>query len=344
MTIKEIKDRIYQDFISSFKNAITPLRKSVFETFSYALASSFNLLYIFLQRVLNDSFLTTCTRSRLLNYFAPLKGLEQKKATKSTGTVRFYGNDGAVIPAGTQLIYNSNQNFITTASGTINSGYVDIACESIETGEPANTLDNIDLVLAVSVVGVQNACFSFTGFSGAIDDETVEGLRTRTRIAFGMPTRIDNEYYYKTQALKMDNVKAAFVSSIKNGAGTCGITILTYSNNGVPLPQDILNLENYFYDNSLVPSYIQIDFFIPNITYLDFEIQLIINDLSNQDRVQKLITDYLYLYQKPGITFKYSYLNKFLQNHGARLNVPSPLLDYTPSKDEILDIGNIIWS
>ena len=133
MTILEIKNRIYNDFVTSFKNAITPLKKSMFEVFSYTLASTTNLLYIYLDRVLADSFLTTCTEKRVVNYFAPLKNLSRKTATTSTGTAKFTGVDGSIIPISTKIIYNEFE-FITTASGTIASGFVNIVCNSVKSG------------------------------------------------------------------------------------------------------------------------------------------------------------------------------------------------------------------
>ena len=106
MTIKELKDRIYNDFISSFQNAITPLSKSFFDQLSNTLAATFQLIYIYLDRIFGDSFLTTCTGDRVLNYFAPLKDLERKEPTVSTGIITFTGVDTTVIKSEERCVGN----------------------------------------------------------------------------------------------------------------------------------------------------------------------------------------------------------------------------------------------
>ena len=342
MTILDIKNRVYNDLVTSFRNAITPLKKSVFEIFSYTIASTANLLYIYLDRVLNDSFLTTCTQQRVLNYFAALKNLKIKEATFSEGTARFTGVDGSIIPIGTIVIYNEYE-FITIAEGTISSNFVDLICNSVEKGTLYNTLENISLVLANPIIGVANEVFSTTGFTGAIDEETIESLRTRTKQKFASPTNIDNKYFYKSTALELSNVKAAFVSSLKNGTGTTGITILTYSNNGLPIQADIDEVEQYYIDQKAVPTYAEFEYFIPSRILQDFTIQLVINDETNQKRVEQLIRDFLYLFVEPKTTFYFSNLNALLQSNGARMNLPLTTDTIVLADNEVIDVGTITW-
>lgn len=342
MTIKSLKDRIYNDIVTNFKNAITPLKKAFFDTLSYSLASAFKLLYTYLDKIQSDSFLTTCTESRVKNYFAPLKNTKQKDATSSIGLAKFTGIDGSTISEDTIILYNEYE-FITTESGTIASGFIEIGAKSVEKGTLYNTLGNIDLVLAEPIPGVDNEVFSTLGFDGAIDSETVESLRTRTKIKFASPSKIDNSYSYKSLALELDNVKAAFVSELKNGVGTTGITILTFSNNGVPIQSDIDEVEQYFINNKAIPTYANFEFFIPTIITQNFTIQLIINDETNQKRIEDILRAYLYLFVKPNKLFSYSDLNAILQANGARLESPLPTDSQILANDEIIDIGTITW-
>ena len=343
MTIQQLKDRIYNDFVSSFQNAITPLKKSFFEQLSNTLAATFQLVYIYLDRILNDSFLTTCTESRVLNYFAPLKNITRKEPTVSEGIVRFTGTDTTLIPTGTVLIY-SELEYVTIEDGTISSGFANINCESVEKGSVYNTLANIDLFLSVPIVGIDNKATSTFGFSGAIDEETIESVRTRTKQKFATTTQVDNDNFYRSLANEVSNVKASFVSDIKNGVGTFGITILTFSNNGVPTQTDIDAVEQYFIDNEAVPIYVFTEYFLPTITNQNFTIQLAINDADNQTIISQLVRDYLYLVQKPNTTFKYAGLSDTLQANGARLISPDPSSEDTLDDDEVLDLGVITWN
>jgi uncharacterized phage protein gp47/JayE len=342
MTIQELKNRIYNDFISSFKNAITPLKKSFFEQLSNALSATFQLVYIYLDRIFNDSFLSTCTDSRVLSYFAPLKNITPKVATSATGTVRFTGIDGTLIHIDTLLIYNELE-YMTTADGTIATGYADIACQSVDTGTLNNTLANVDMFLSSPIDGVDNKATSILGFSDAIDDEIVESVRTRTKQKFATASQIDNYNFYRSLANEVPNVKASFISELKNGVGTFGVTILTYSNNGVPIQADIDAVHQYFIDKEAVPVYVDAEFFLPTIVTQNFSIQLAINNTENQSLFEQYIRDYLYLYQKPNYAFEFADLALFLQSKGGRIVSPDPTTNITPALDEIIDLGAITW-
>ena len=342
MTIQELKDRIYQDFISSFTNAITPLKASFFDQLSNTLAGTFQLIYIYLNNIYKDSFLSTCTEDRVRNYYAPLKNIDADEATTSTGTVRFTGTDGAIVESGWTLTY-SEMEYTTSESGIIEDGYVDILCESVETGTITNTLGDITLTLATVEDGIDPTAICYDGFSGAIDDETIESLRTRTKQKFASPTNIDSYNFYRSLAMEVDNVKAAFISRVKNGNGTFGVTILTKSNNGVPVQADIDEVEEYFIENNAVPEYVEAQYFLPTIVYQDLSILLADNSIDNQDFVEQAIKDYVYLYQKPGTTFQFSELSDYMQTIGARLNNPDPTSDLEIAIDEVLDIGTITW-
>ncbi len=342
MTIEELKDRIYNDFIASFKNAITPLKKSLFEQISNILAATFQLVYIYLERIINDSFLTTCTKDRVLTYFAPLKNVSRKEPTISIGIIKFTGINGTNVPTGTIVLYNELE-YATTEDGAILSGYIEVNAESVEKGSLSNTLGDIDMFLSNPIVGIDNEAHSTLGFSGAIDEETIESLRTRTQQKFATSTEIDNDNFYKSLANELPNIKASFISDNKNGVGTFGVTALTFSNNGVPAQSDIDAIEQYFIDKKAVPVYVECQYFLPNIINQDFTIQLAINDASNQAIVEQSMRDYIYLIQKPSTDFKYDSFADYLQTGGARLISPSTDTVLTLLSDQVLDIGTITW-
>lgn len=343
MTIKELKDRIYQDFISTFKNAITPLRDSFFDQLANSLAATFQLIYIYFNNIFRDSFLSTCTSSRVLSYFAPLKDVVRKDPTAATGSVTFTGADGSVVPAGAILLYNELE-YETTEEAAIASGSAQVTAQSVGLGTENNTLALIDLFLAVPIEGIDNKATSAAGFTGAIDQETIESVRTRTKQKFASPTAIDNDNTYKSLANEVDNVKASFISDIKNGVGTFGVTILTQSNNGVPVQADIDAVEQYFIDKEAVPVYVQAEYFLPAITNQNFTIILINDTADNRIKVEQSLRDYLYLFQKPGATFVYQGLADFLQTVGARLNFPLPTDTDALDPNEVLDVGTITWT
>ena len=342
MTILELKNRIYNDFIASFKNAITPLKNSFFEQIANSLSATFQLLYIYLDRIEKDSFLNTCTPDRVLKYFAPLKNITRKNPTKSTATVTFYGADTTIISVGTKLIYN-NLEYITTEEGTVLSGVANVKCESAGSGTANNTLANIDMFLSSPIVGINNKAHCVQGFSGAVDEETIESVRTRTMQKFATSSYVNNENFYKSLANEVPNVKVSFISDNKYGVGTFGITILTYSNNGVAVQADLDTLKEHFESKQAVPIYVSVDYFLPLITKVNFNIQLAINDTTNQTNVTQSIKDYLYLSQKPNTAYAYAGLAEYLQSQGARLVLPLTTDIKALADNEVLDVGVITW-
>ncbi len=340
MTIKTIKDKIYNDFISSFSGVITPLSKSFFDNFANSLSGMFKLLYIYMDNVSKESFITTCSDTTLLTYFAPLNGVERKTATKSKGTTTFSGVAGSVIPAGTILKYNKLV-FITTAEATITGADIDVLCESVETGEQSNTAENITLELSESIEGIDDNANSTGGFTTATNIEGIEALRYRVKLAISSSVKTENDNYYKSQAMIVENVKSVYISNAKNGAGTLGLTILTET--GTTAQTDIDNVEAHFVDNSLINPAIQVEFFIPTIVHLNLSIQLSQNTEANQSDMVEMIKDYLTIYQKPNKTFYIKDISDYIATKGGRVIVPIQTADITLADDEVIEIGAMTW-
>mgnify|MGYP003645050034 CR=1 FL=1 len=344
MTLQEIKDRVYNDFVVSFENAITPLKKSFFEILANSISGVIHLIYIYLDNVKKESFLNSCSDARVLNFFAPLLRLSLKNATKSKGIVLFTGVNSSVIPSGTKIIYNSNVEYETIEDVTILNGDANVECVSIKEGSLNNTINNISLSLVIPIIGVDNDALCTLGFAGAIDIETIGSLRTRCITKQGDSPQIDNNNYYKTLALEVPNVRASFVSELKNGVGTFGVTVLTNSNNGVPLQSDLDDVEAYFILKKGVPAYTQVEYFLPVIVYQNIDVFLAVNSVQNQELIRQLIKDYIYRFQEAGTIYSFVGLSKIMQENGARLVNPLPTDNITLSLDEVLDVGTTSWS
>lgn len=347
MILDDLKNRIYADFVASFTNAITPLKKTFFEVISNAHASVSNLLYLYLDNVQDNSFLNSCSQTRVLSYFAPLNRLSLKSATYAEGILTFTGTVGALIPLGTKVVYNNTSlEYQTTVVATIPlSGTIDVPAiaSSTNLGSQGNTLGNIDLTVSTPLSGVNSDVKSTLGFTKGIDAESVESLRTRCMIKQGDSPNIDNRNYYRTLGNQLPNIKATFVTDLKNGNGTFGITILTHSNNGIPTPTDLSDLALHLETLKAVPTYAAVDIFQPVIVYVNLQILLAIKNDVNIASTEKLARDYIYLYQRAGQNFNYIGLSKLLQNNGARLVSPIPSFETTLAVNEVLDIGGITW-
>jgi uncharacterized phage protein gp47/JayE len=342
ISLNDLKNRIYSDFISSFDNAITPVKKSFFDVLSNTIASVSRLQYIYLENVQKESFLNSCSEERLLNYFSPLNNVTRKTATKSTGIVTFTGVNGSIIPINTKVTHN-NIEFTTTSSGTISNNSVDISVESVNAGILNNTLSNIQLFLNIPIAGVDTGLVSLNGITGAIDEETIENLRTRIINKQATNKEIDSINYYKSIINEVNNVKTGFLSERIFGNGTIGITILTKSNNGVPTQNDLDTVQAYLENRKAIPAYVNVTYFLPTIISQAFTILLSVNNTTNQTKIKKIMEDYIYEYQRLNSSFSYLGLSKILLNNGARLVSPAPTDATTISSVQVLDVGVITW-
>ena len=342
ISLNDLKNRIYTDFISSFDNAITPVKKSFFDVLSNTIASVSRLQYVYLENVQKESFLNSCSEDRLLNYFSPLNNVTRKTATKSTGIVTFTGVNGSIIPINTKVTHN-NIEFITTSAGTISNNSVDISVESVNSGILNNTLSNIQLFLNIPIEGVDTGLTCLNGITGAIDEETIQNLRIRIINKQATNKEIDSINYYKSIINEVNNVKAGFVSERIYGNGTIGITILTQSNNGVPTQNDLDTVQAYLETRKAIPAYVNVTYFLPTIINQAFTILLSVNNTTNQTKIKKIMQDYIYEYQRLNSNFSYLGLSKILLNNGARLVSPAPTDATTISSVQVLDVGVITW-
>ena len=340
ISLNDLKNRVFTDFISSFDNAITPVKKSFFDVLSNTIASVSRLQYIYLENVQKESFLNSCSEDRLLTYFSPLNNVTKKTATKSVGTVTFTGVNASIIPINTKVTHN-NIEFVTTSAGTISNNSVDISVESVNAGILNNTLSNIQLFLNIPIEGVDTGLTSLNGITGAIDQETIDSLRTRIINKQATSKEIDSINYYKSIINEVNNVKSGFVSERIYGNGTIGITILTKSNNGTQ--NDLDTVQVYLENRKAIPAYVNATYFLPTIISQAFTVLLSVDNATNQTKIKKIIQDYIYEYQRLNSSFSYLGLSKILLNNGSRLVSPAPTDATTISSVQVLDVGVVTW-
>ena len=342
ISLNDLKNRVFTDFISSFDNAITPVKKSFFDVLSNTIASVSRLQYIYLENVQKESFLNSCSEDRLLTYFSPLNNVTKKTATKSVGTVTFTGVNASIIPINTKVTHN-NIEFVTTSAGTISNNSVDISVESVNAGILNNTLSNIQLFLNIPIEGVDTGLTSLNGITGAIDQETIDSLRTRIINKQATSKEIDSINYYKSIINEVNNVKSGFVSERIYGNGTIGITILTKSNNELYCEMIVSKAMGRLETKKAIPAYVNATYFLPTIISQAFTVLLSVDNATNQTKIKKIIQDYIYEYQRLNSSFSYLGLSKILLNNGSRLVSPAPTDATTISSVQVLDVGVVTW-
>ena len=168
-----------------------------------------------------------------LEQHCALRGITRRAATKATGTMTFTGQNGAVVPAGTQARDLAGVSYQTTDSVTL-AGADDNAtgsapCEAVEAGALPD-LDSEPVTLMAAPSGVQSsALITLAGGTDAEDDAT---LLARLLDYMRNPPSGGTAADYRRWAQEVPGVADAQVYPLRQGAGTVDVVIT--GTDGIP--------------------------------------------------------------------------------------------------------------
>lgn len=182
-------DEITQEFVDDYQ-AITGIqltindlgREEVIKFRNYAIALS--SAYAELRRIDDDTFPASSSEEGLVKHLASRQLPDRAEAQKSNGVVRFtVDSAGITIPIGTQFTkdldgktYQTTVTVITTAAGTVN-----IAAESVETGQDKNIeVDSgVMFTLSAAITGVDSSIENVAQFRDGRNQETAPEMLIR---------------------------------------------------------------------------------------------------------------------------------------------------------------------
>ena len=252
-TVAELKARWDSDVISKFPTAKPQVRFSFFNILGTAHAILLHGLYLFVQNIAKQIFVTTATGSFLVFHGSDY-GVSIKAATSATGDIIVTGTNGSTVSIGTKLKVGSIQ-YKTLALATISGGTATVAVQAINFGTNTNQAAAVTLNFITTPVGIDNDATVDTGLTGGIDRETDEQYRARilfrkrNAIQCGAPS---DYIQWQLEAPGVD-VTNAFV--YPKELGDCNVTVrfMTYNTtaDGIPSAGDV-TLVNDFLENERV--------------------------------------------------------------------------------------------
>lgn len=198
---------------------------------------------LYARQVLDRGFAQT-TFGAYLDLRAEEHGVTRKPAAKATGTVRFSGTAGTVVPAGTRVSTASTSAtppvvFTTDAQATVGSGgTVDVAVTAVTAGARGNVGASTITLLVDAVSGI-TAVTNPTATSGGADEESDAALLTRYLQAVRNPSAAGNKADYERWALEVAGVGAVAVVPVRDGPGTVSVAILDSAKN--PASQSLVD-------------------------------------------------------------------------------------------------------
>lgn len=181
---------------------------------------------------LNNQLFPQTAAGAQLDYHAEMRGLKRKKATLSTGTLRFSlpapAESTLVIPAGTvcSTVGKNPVRFATDKTTSIGTGLtmVSVTATAVTRGEAGNAASETVCIMTTPISSLLSV-INPAPFSGGTDDESDDSLRRRIMEDIKRPSTGTNKAYYKRLAQSVDGVYSANIVSRARGNGTVDIYI-----------------------------------------------------------------------------------------------------------------------
>lgn len=184
------------------------------------------------QEVLKRGFAMT-TFGPYLRMRCEEHGVIPRPSVAATGSVKFTGTAGTVIPSGTlvatpadEITATQSIEYETTALTTLDSlGEAFVSIKAVEAGIAGNVPGGAISLLAQSLPGVASVV-NIAATSGGTSEETDESLLSRFLIKVRQPGTSGNKADYQQWALETPGVSRVQIEPLWNGPGTVRLFLL----------------------------------------------------------------------------------------------------------------------
>ncbi|MEX4016599.1 baseplate J/gp47 family protein [Haemophilus influenzae] len=231
------------------------------------------------QKWIIKQFFPDTADTDFLEKHAGLRGIRRRNATYASGRgATVTGTPDAVLKAGLQIKTDDNRFYETTRKC---GDFFWRFCHCPQCAVLPRVLAKIlkprrKRVFMAAPVGVQSDVM-LNDVIGATDAESDASLLERLLEIIRRPPAGGNRYDYRTWALSVDGVDAAYVYPLRRGLGTVDIAIT--SNNDVPSDETIRRCQEYIDDVRPVTAR-ESKVVKPDVTKVNFNIQVKISGVT----------------------------------------------------------------
>lgn len=243
------------------KRADPILRRTKMWVLARVYAAIWHVLYETLEWLSKQVLPSTATDIDYLKAFGTAVNIEQKLAQKSTGVVRFTGTNTTVVPSGTEFVSESGAVYVTTSSGTISGGQVDVAARADLAGAEFNLESGAALTLVGAIIGVDDEVTFVSGWDTGTDDEKIEPLRDRILARTRNTPQGGSKADYEAWAMEVAGVTRALCVPLARGAGTVDVYFLHESGTGtvgIPTSPQIAEVQAWIDDKRPVTADVEV--------------------------------------------------------------------------------------
>lgn len=229
-TLTALRNQVTQDIAAALPGADALLRFSNLNITGIAQANLANLHYGYLDWIALQATPFSAT-NEFLEGWAALKGVYRKGATAASGSVTFSGANAVLIPAGSRLVRGDGVTCTTLADATVGAGAVTVvatiaADPTGQGGAFGNTAVGVTMTLSQAIAGVQATGAVSAAFTGGVDVERDEALRSRMLAAYQNTPQGGARTDYEGWAKGVSGVTRAWCSPNSFGAGTVVVYVM----------------------------------------------------------------------------------------------------------------------
>lgn len=281
-TLTDLITRVCTNINTYVEHANAFIKQSVFNVLAKIIAALHLDLYVYLDEMAKNFFITTADINGLMARGSDI-GVFRKKASFATGNIIVNGTPGTNIPFGTLYSTVSEQQYKTTADAVVGiNGTVTVPVQATSTGLNGNADPNTEFTLVNPVAGLlSSATVDNDGITGGAETEETESYRARLLLVLRSEAGAGDTVFYENAALSRPGVTRARAYRTYAGPGTVGVTFLmenTYPD-GIPHSGDVAAMKEYL--ESIMPADLNdIIVFAPEPTVIDITIDNLVPDTT----------------------------------------------------------------
>jgi uncharacterized phage protein gp47/JayE len=232
-------EAIFQRMLSKLSNDIDKREGSIAYDALAPKAAELAIAYMELDNILKFGYVDT-TYGKFLDSKVLEVGIIRDPEKKATGTLKFMGASGTVIPKGTEAYTDSGVSFVTTEPGTIVGGEVIVNIVAVNAG----VIGNVAMNSIINTVIEDVTCTNIAATAGGEDIETDESLLKKFIKQVTTPSTSGNIYDYYDWALEVVGIGDARVIPIWNGNGTVKVVVIGDDKKAVT-PSKVVEVKDY---------------------------------------------------------------------------------------------------
>lgn len=254
-------------------------------------ANELEQAYINLDNGLNSTF-TPYAKDMMLDMRVNDFGVYRKQGIKAKGFIIVSGNNGVVIPVGSQLKTSTGLVYEVVTEGSIVGGSARVEVQALEVGSKYNVLSGALTQFEKSIDGVSNVLNE--DIVGGVDIESDKELLERFYLKVQNPSTSGNANHYKIWALEVDGVGRVRVFPTWNGGGTVKIVVI--GDDMAPVSDDIVTkVVSYIEENRPIGATITVKSGVAKLINIDVNVVVdlgyTLNEVRNEfnDKVYKYL-------------------------------------------------------